>query len=66
MEETPEERIDALKSETAQLVPKLHQIYGDLNSGDEIKLRRKEMDILSELTAHVADLMRRVAELEKK
>lgn len=66
MEESKNQRIDALKSEAAQLVPTLMQVHGNLQKNAEVKLQRAAMDILTELTAYVADLSKRVSELEKK
>lgn len=66
MKTTKNERIDALKSEAAQLVPTLMQVHGNLQKNAEVKLQRAAMDILTELTAYVADLSKRVSELEKK
>ena len=66
MTEPKDERIESLKSKTSQLVPALMQIHGSLQKNAEVKLQRTEMDILAELTAYVADLSKRVSELEKK
>ena len=66
MTEPKDDRIESLKSRVSQLVPALMQVHGSLQKNEEVKLQRTEMDILAELTAYVADLSKRVSELEKK
>ena len=66
MNESPEERIKSLESRANQLVPAMMQIHGSLQKNAEVKLQRTEMDILAELTAYVAELSKRVTELENK
>ena len=66
MTEPKDDRIESLKSRASQLVPALLQIHGNLFKNEEVKLQRSTMDILAELTAYVADLSKRVSELDKK
>ena len=66
MIEPKDERIESLKSRVSQLVPTLLQVHGNLQNNADVKLQRSTMDILAELTAYVADLSKRVSELEKK